>query len=343
MDLQEARTRLQLHIDSDPYGGGPSTYWPAEEALDSYAEELPQELVTAYYSKIQSVWPEVPPKLDTRPEQVCLAWLEAAKMRDDIRWNKILVEYGRGEGVRVARGFELLHKAWSSPSSPHEEPAVKEASADPDLVQAIEGHLAGNWGTPLPVGWFAILLLAGRAEVAEWFRLYVRPQTEGLLNESVTDEIVRLVGSHQLGPSGLELMAEIDRLRKLRNGRIGQDELFHLFGLNPAPESFHLNLSLQAKSGHRMRFLVQRSWRSTAVWWDFSVGKSSPSFQANPNGVMVNSLKLEKLEFSALKPWLRAFAKRVKTKWVGPLEVEVEGLPEPVRSTVIEFFQEFEA
>ena len=337
MTIEEAVGHLQAHIDSNPYGSGPSTYWPAEKALDAVESGLPHDLLTRYYQKVQNVWPEVPPRLENRSPEALSAWAEAARERDDILWNRVLIEYADGQPERVGHGFDLLRAAWSAPASPEAQPAITKAADDRTLVKALKHQIHSCCVTPFPIGWIACLVLEGGEDTIDLLRPVVFEQDGDLLNDKTLDDLRNLTRGHPLSPAAQTLLEEVDEKLKIRDEATGQNALFSNLGRD-IPDLFSFALNLPAKNGYSLDFTARREWRSTAVWWQLSIGKKTPGFSANPNGIMSNRLKLDPVTLGDLKAWLEEASQRLKTVWVGPLTVEEKGFSPPLTPALEAYF-----
>lgn len=322
MTAYEVEEKLQAHIGSDPYRDN-NTYWPAEEALDAQVPGVSQDLMAAYFQKVQETWPEVPPRLQNRDDAALRAWATPAGGRPDLHWNAVLLACWDQQPQKLREYYHQLHDLYQAASDPRV-PALP--AHDGNLVAAIRTQLSVDAPGNIPIGWSATVLLEGSKEsVAAVYEHVVSQVSEPLLDYDL-DDLLRLVETPTTQESQ-KLCRQIRERLEQRDRANGQEAFFHALRLSEVPQVFHLGASLQAKSGHTCRFTVSRDWRRSIVSWSVNIGKQQSRLLLTDRGLLVNKLKLGRYRLDQLGQLLKDSAGAMKSRWILPWSEEhLEGL-----------------
>jgi hypothetical protein len=319
LTAQDVEKLLTAHIASDPFRTS-EHYWPAEKALDAQVPGVSSALITQYYEKVQSVWPEVGPNLDNRDDSTLRAWTKAAAARPELHWNSVLLRVWNDDPGRLRSTFELLLRLFRSPSDPA---PIDLPSDDQQLVAAFRAQMGVEARGHFPLAWAATVLAEGSPESVEAVRRHVVDKVEDPLMEIDLDDLRRLVPS----PSTTESRALMDLVRARlaeRDQDNGHDAFFASLGLSEFPATFQFMATLPGKGGNKATFMISRQWRSSIAEWTLNVGKTQARYLISSRGLMVNKLKLERYTLNQLETALRATAEAMKTQWIGPWEADVE-------------------
>ncbi len=319
MTVQEVEALLRAHIDSDPIKTS-AHYWPAEEALEARVPGVSSELIIEFYKKVQSVWPEVGPKLDSRDDATLRAWAQAAFTSPREHWNSILLKYWNNEPERLRYCFSLLCKLYKAPASP--EP-IKLPSDDQDLVEALRAQLGVEARGNYPLGWAAVVLAEGSPESVRAVETHIVDPVESPLLTCDLDDLRRLV-PNPTTPEAKTLMEKVNIRLEERDRVNGHDAFFQSLGISNPPATFDFLAHLPGKGGHKATFAISRDWRTSIAEWNFGAGKARPRFQISSRTLLNNGLGLDYYPLDRLEDALRDTAAALKTQWVGPWEAVIE-------------------
>jgi hypothetical protein len=333
-DVSEVVRRLQAHVDSDPFrSDGPSSYWAAEEALDAQVPNVPLAAIAGYYQKVQSVWPEVGPRLQNRDANSLRGWAEAAKKLPKNLWNMVLLADWNNDPERLAQSYSELLRLYQAPANPAK---ADLPSQDCQLVEALlkalnpREELSSNY----PTGWAAVLVREGSPEACAAVRKHIVDPVEDPLTNWDLEDLYRLANPATT-PAAAELLEHV-RLRLLeRDEKLGQRVFFERLGVQQIPTSFSLTIEQPLKSGHNLTLLLSRDWRTSFVSWALNIGKSQASFLANHNGILSNRLKVEEVPtLHNFADWTPAILTKMKTQFKGPAKIEETEFDPPIAPAV---------
>ena len=319
MTPQDVEQLLKAHIASDPFRTS-EHYWPAEKALDAQVPGVSPSLITEYYQKVQSVWPEVGPSLANRDDATLRAWAKAAAACAELHWNSVLLRVWNNDPERLRSYFELLLRLYKAPADPT---PIALPGDDKELVEAFRAQMGVEPRGHFPLAWAATVLTEGSAESVEAVRRHVVDKLEDPLLESDLDDLQRLVPA----PSTAEASALMKHVRARlaeRDQANGHDAFFASLGLQKVPATFELVATLPGKGGNKATFMISRNCRSSIAEWTLNVGKTQARYLISSRAMLVNKLKLERYTLEQLETALHATAEAMKNQWVGPWEAVVE-------------------
>lgn len=319
MTPQDVETLLSAHIASDPFRTS-EHFWPAERALEAQVPGVSSTLITEYYKKVQSVWPEIGPNLGNRDDATLRAWAQAAAAGPESPWSSVLLRVWKDDPARLRTTFELLLRLYKAPSDPA---PIDLPSGDQELVAAFRAQLGIEARAQFPLAWAATVLAEGSSESVEAVRRHVVDKVENPLLEINLDDLRRLVPS----PPTAEARALMEHVhaRLAERDRInGHDAFFASLGLSELPATFEFMATLPGKGGNKATFAIGRNWRSSIAEWSLNVGKTQARYLISSRAMLVNKLKLERYPLDQLEAALRATAEAMKTQWVGPWEAVME-------------------
>lgn len=334
LDVTEVVRRLQAHVDSDPYkNSGPSTYWAAEEALDAQLPGVPQAVITAYYQKVQSVWPEVGPKLERRDANSLRGWAEAAKKLPENLWCQVLLADWNHDPERLALSYSELLRLYQAPADPAK---AELPSEDTQLINALLQALKprDQLTSDYPTGWAAVLVRAGTPDACSAVRKHVVDPVEDPLTNWDLDDLYRLA-TPATTPAAEELLEQVRQRLLVRDEKLGQLDFFEQLGVAEIPAGFFLHIDQPLKSGHHIVLILSRNWRTSFVSWSLSISKSQNGFLANHNGILSNRLKIqEEPTLDNLRNWIPPILTKLKTQFKGPAKIEETEFNPPVAPAI---------
>lgn len=303
---------------------GASEYWPAEQALDQQVKGVSVDAMRRYFETVQARTPEVPPRLENRSPDAFLAWAKAARARDDIAWNRVLLDAAGEDATRLKRLWAWLHDANQAQATSEKSPALAAAARDTTLVKALQRHVRGTWRAQFSAGWVAILLIEGSAASARAASHFISRFTFDDLSapdpmtDPGLDDLRRLAGAPKTAHAKAA-RKKLDAVLAKRDALIGQPAFFAAIGERLFAPEFSIAVEWPLKSGHRVGLTVSRDWRSSGIDWWLTIGKSTAQYACNENGAMTNALDLEKPALGELPTWLAAvIEKRLSTKPTAP-------------------------
>lgn len=340
MEFDEAIQALTIYRQTQPNQKNfIQAHHQAKAALEAGLARVPAELMEAYFDKDLTTWPEVPPRLKGLHPDALAAFGRVAPRHPQSAYAAVLALYSQDHPDQIRLAYTWLSEAHSAMAStrggsPQEQESIQQASADARLVAGLRSIWSRFENWPLrsrrPIGWAAILLHEGSEESVQLLEPFTQINWEEDPYDYDRQDLWWLRPKSPSEPAQA-FLDKVERLLQERDSGTGQNEWFAALGLSNPPEVFQLGVLLPSRGGQQFCLQMSRSWRSSAVDWYVTVGKSRPIFRVRRGRQESNTKNLETLTLAGLPAWLGTCAASLKTRWKwDELQIREEGFSPPL-------------